>query len=177
MIYTTLNELQAHNQCKDGRTTLLRSLNKTNIDDKPISFKYILVTLGLEDAIWCLRTQTYKDQCLFLADVVELEVWDNHPENARLAVEAIRKFHAGTITREELRYAADAADAAAYDVYVASNNASDADSHAAVSHAVAAAAAAAAASAADVYVAAAYSSAHDSDIAIKELFIKHFCGD
>lgn len=55
MLYTTLNKLQRHNPCQDGKEKLLAFLGKTDADDEPLSLKTILESNGIVDAIWCLR--------------------------------------------------------------------------------------------------------------------------
>ena len=111
---TTLNKIRSHNPCKDSYTVLLKSLKKTKPDDEPLSFKYILETLDIEDAMWCMRTLPYREFCLFSADIAEtvLHIFEaNQPEDSRPreAIEAIRKFHSGEITEDQLEKAADAA--------------------------------------------------------------------
>ena len=61
MLTTTLNEILKHNPCGQasgglsGFSKLLKHLNKTEVDDKPISFIEIVESNGIHDAIWCLR--------------------------------------------------------------------------------------------------------------------------
>ena len=52
---TTLNKLRAHNPCADRRRKLLTYLGKTSPDDEPLSFRVILESNGLDDALWCCR--------------------------------------------------------------------------------------------------------------------------
>lgn len=56
--YTTLNEIRAHEPCKDGWEKLLRHLGKTQADDEPLALLTVLESNGLEDALWCLRTKS-----------------------------------------------------------------------------------------------------------------------
>lgn len=56
MFYTTLNKIREHSPCREGWETLLTSLGKTKPDDDPLSFKTILESNGLGDAIWALRS-------------------------------------------------------------------------------------------------------------------------
>jgi hypothetical protein len=53
---TTLNKIREHAPCIDGWKILLKSLNKTSADDEPLSFRTILESNGLDDALWCTRT-------------------------------------------------------------------------------------------------------------------------
>ena len=135
---TTLNEIRKHSPCESGWKNLLVYLGKTQADDEPLDFITLLAAVGIEDAIWCLRTQDYRDYCLFLADVAEsvLPIYEAKYSCTapRDAIQTIRDYHAGIATDEELNaaanaaYAANAADAAyaayaayaaAYAVYVA----------------------------------------------------------
>lgn len=54
---TTLNQIRSHSPCADGWAKLLKHLNKTGPDDKPLSLLTVLNSNGLDDAIWCLRTE------------------------------------------------------------------------------------------------------------------------
>jgi hypothetical protein len=56
MYYTTLNKIWAFDPSEAGRDKLLHSLGKAEPDDEPVSMKEILVSLGIEDALWCIRT-------------------------------------------------------------------------------------------------------------------------
>ncbi len=100
---------------------LLASLNKTKADDEPISFKYLISTLSIKDADWCLRTITYKEQCLFLADVAEsmLPDFEKHNDDPapRNCIQAIRDYEQGLVSDAELQLAANAAANAAYAAY------------------------------------------------------------
>ena len=135
---TTLNKIRSHNPCKDSYAVLLKSLKKTKPDDEPLSFRYILDTIGIQDAVWCLRTLQYKEFCLFSADVAEtvLHIFqEQYPEDSRPreAIEAIRKFNSGEITQDQLAKSAAnayAAYAASYAAYNTSYDASCATSYA-----------------------------------------------
>ena len=112
MKHTTLNEILKHNPCKDGRDMLLASLNKILADDEPLSFKYILKSNGIKDAVWALCVLDYKDQALFRADVAELVLpifEKEYPDDdrPRKAVESIRDFYHGKINKEQLENAAE----------------------------------------------------------------------
>jgi len=186
---TTLNKIREHDPCHSGWTTLLKSLGKTSADDEPLSFKYILNSVGIKDAVWCLRTQEYKDICLFNADIAEstLSIFEKkHPndDRPRKAIEGIRMFKSGDITAEDLSslslYASDAA-CASYTVsaYAAADAASDAANTSAFDAATSAFDTAADSSAS----ASASRGAYDATSAarkkqwdlIEKLFIKHFC--
>ena len=55
MIYTTLNKIKEHSPCAEGWQKLLKHLNKTKADDERLSFRTLLSSNGLNDAIWCCR--------------------------------------------------------------------------------------------------------------------------
>ncbi|MCP4489794.1 MAG: hypothetical protein GY820_21125 [Gammaproteobacteria bacterium] len=119
---TTLNKIREHRPCEPSWEKLLSALNKTKADNEPVSFKYLLDTLGIEDAVWCLRTLTYKEQCLFLADVAEsvLPDFEKHSNDIapRKCIQAIRDYEQGLIDYAELQAAAKAAaHAAGYAAY------------------------------------------------------------
>ncbi len=117
---TTLNKIREHIPCRTSWEKLLASLGKTKADDEPISFRYLLDTLGIEDAVWCIRTITHKEQCLFLADVLELMLpeWEKYRDDPApgQCIQAIRDHEQGLISDAELQAAA----AAAYAVVNAS---------------------------------------------------------
>ena len=115
---TTLNKIRENSLCRNGWEKLLKSLDKTQADDEPLSLMYVLESNGIEDAIWCLRCFDYKEYCLFLADVAEsaLSIYkEKYPEDNRVdeCIKAIRDYHAGDVDIEFLKAAADVADAAA----------------------------------------------------------------
>mgnify|MGYP000883499920 CR=1 FL=1 len=62
MLYTTLNRIKKCGPCGTARDDdygfrkLLNYLSKTKSDDEQLSFKTILESNGLDDAIWCLRS-------------------------------------------------------------------------------------------------------------------------
>ncbi len=71
---TTLNKIRECGPCKPSWEKLLAALGKTQADDELISFRYLLDTLGIDDAAWCLRTLTYKEQSPIVVDLLELEI-------------------------------------------------------------------------------------------------------
>ena len=174
---TTLKEIKKFGPCEDGWKTLLKYLGKTRCDDEPISFKTLLDAVGIEDAVWCLRTQEYVDYCLFAADVAEsvLPIFqERYPDDdrPRKTIAAIRAYKKGEINLISLNNASSKAFAAAGAAYAVA----DAAAYAAYA---ASDAAAYAADAADAAYAATYAVA---DAAAKKekwqeigsLFIKHF---
>jgi len=73
----------------------------------------ILKSNRIKDAVWALRCFDYSDTCLFQADVAEsvLPIFEICTESSvpRLAIQAVRDFKAGKLTREQLANFADAA--------------------------------------------------------------------
>ena len=102
----TLNQIKKNYPCTPGWNTLLASLNKTHADDDPLELMDILKSNGLDDALWCLRCLTYKEYCLFLADVAEsvLPYFDKHNSSraTRQAIDAIRQYKRGEISQTNL---------------------------------------------------------------------------
>jgi hypothetical protein len=52
MDYTTLNKIRKYSPCSGGWDKLLKHLSKTKADDEPLSFKTILKSNDIADAIW-----------------------------------------------------------------------------------------------------------------------------
>jgi len=85
----------------------LTSKLNTNDLNTEVSILEILNSNGIADVVWALKTQDYKDYCLFNADVAEsvLHIFEEkHPgdKRPRKLIEGIRLFHAGKITSNEL---------------------------------------------------------------------------
>lgn len=161
---TTLNNIRKHNPCESSWRKLLASLGKTQADDEPLAMRYILDTLGIDDAIWALRSLEGSDReiRLFACDCAErsLPIFaERHPDDKRPrnAIEVARRYANGEATEQELA----AAGAAAWDAVGAAAWAAAWD---------AAGAARAAAGAAARAAAGAGERAEQ-----KELFIKYFC--
>ena len=157
---TTFAKIKSFKPCVDSWKKLCKNLNPEMDMDKEISMMEILASNGIKDAVWALRTQEYRDYCLFLADVAEsvLHIFEKQYPDDNLAIEAIRKWYAGEISDAELRCAAVAAYAVASVAYDAAANTS-----------------------ADAAVYSAVYSADASDAAtdrqwekIEKLFLKHF---
>ena len=187
---TTLNKIRSHNPCKQSYVLLLKSLNKTKPDDEPLSFRHILDTIGIHDAVWCLRTLQYKEFCLFSADVAEtvLHIFEERyadDKRPRRAVEAIRKFHSGEITEDQLAKSAANANVASCAAHTAYAYAASSAAYSAASSAASSAACSAVSSATPAVnpttasyaaTAACYAKAKVKKWKeIETLFLKHFC--
>ncbi|MCP4472915.1 MAG: hypothetical protein GY815_19925, partial [Gammaproteobacteria bacterium] len=180
---TTLKEILKHNPSEQLKQHLSLLKTTTYID-----FMTIYEIIGIKDAIRCLRTQDYKDYWLFLADVAEavLPIFEaEYPDDKRprQAIKAIRDWHNGDITKEQLKVYADAAYgayAASYAATAAAHAAYAAGSYAAAAAYTTTSYAAYAAAAATSYAAYAYAAYAAYDIMkedwenIDKLFIKHF---
>ncbi|MCP3673627.1 MAG: hypothetical protein GY829_04045, partial [Gammaproteobacteria bacterium] len=121
---TTLNEIKKHNPYPSHWAEVLVLFNKTKADNEPIDFMTIREILGIKDAVWYLRTQAYRDYCLFLADAAELvlpifEAEYPHIIAPRRAIEGIRAWYNGDINNDQLNALSDAAFDAASNTYVA----------------------------------------------------------
>jgi len=158
---TTFGKIYSYDPCSSGWITLCTNkLGTLQLTEEQltteISIMEILTSNGIKHAVWALRTQDYRDYCLFIADVAEsvLHIFENeYPEDMRVRdlIAGIRRWHAGEISDEELdvlRIAAyDYAAAAVAADYAAANAAAKAAYYAADTTAYAAATAAAYASA------------------------------
>lgn len=174
---TTLNAIRNHNPCEDSWKKLLLSLNKTEADDDAFPLRHILDTLGVEDAIWALRSieGVDRDIRLFACDCAErvLPIYEaQYPQDTRPrnAIEVSRRYANGEATEQEFDAAWSAAYAAAGAAWAAAR---------AAARAAEGAAARAAWAAVDAWAAAWYaarSAGGDAELkAQEELFIKYFC--
>ncbi len=111
---TTLKEIEKYKLNEYDTSPwkiLLRYLNKTTADDEPLDFMIIHEAIGIKEAIGCLQTQDYYNYCLFLADVTELilPILETKFLNNKIpkdAIKAIRNWHNGNITKEQLKLTA-----------------------------------------------------------------------
>lgn len=190
---TTLKEILEKNPCDSGWTRLLRNLGKAEADDEVLSFNQILRSNGIKDAIWALRVLPYDDRCVFCADVAEsvLHIYESRysDDRPRRAVQSVRDYKKGVVSREELAAANANANANAAYAAAACDAADDATADNAAAAAYTACAATADDAAADdtaavavadaVYTAYAYADAAAARIEkwleIEVLFIEHFC--
>jgi hypothetical protein len=184
---TTLREIKSFDPCVLGWKKLLTGLGTTDLDTGA-SVLQILEINGVKDAFWALRTQEYEDYCLINADIVESVLYifeekyhdDSRP---REAIDAIRKYKNGEITKKELKVAASAAYAAYYAasaVYSAASRAAYSAAYYAAYYAVYSAASRAASRAAysAAYYAAYSDAAYDAQWAKnEEILRKHLMGE
>ena len=129
---TTLNKIRQQSPCKSGWERLLKSLNKTQADDEPVSIRYILESNGIEDAIWCLRAVENEDRKIRLFAVSVARTVQHLMKDQRSidALDAAEAYANGLISKDKLRKtykdayaAADAAYAAAAAAYAAAADA------------------------------------------------------
>jgi hypothetical protein len=109
--FTTLNDIRAHSPCESSWKRLLKSLGKTRASKSPVTFEHIIDTLGLDDALWCLRaTPQYDKQSRLFAVYCAQQVLNDttHPDSLAAVDTAYRHAH-GRATDEELAAAGDAA--------------------------------------------------------------------
>ena len=123
---TTYKKIRNCEPCTEGWEKLLKNCNPEHDMEKQVSLLEILDSNGIKDAIWSLQCWEYRDYCLLLADIAEsvLHIWTTkYPDDNRpaLAIQAIRDWHAGKITDQQLQaaYTAAAYTADAYAAYAA----------------------------------------------------------
>lgn len=112
MFYTTLNKIREHSPCCRGWEKLLTSLGKTKADEEPLSFKSILDSNGLDDAIWALRSIDAPEVRLFAVRCVRQIQHLISDERSLNALDVSEAYAVGEATKDELsaaRYAALAA--------------------------------------------------------------------
>lgn len=115
MFYTTLNKIREHSPCCEGWGRLLTYLGKTNADDEPLSFKSILDSNGLDDAIWALRSIDAPEVRLFAVRCVR-QIQHLISDECSLNALDVSEMHAvGNATNEEISAARDAVWAEALD--------------------------------------------------------------
>ena len=121
---TTLNQIRSHSPCQKGWVKLLKHLNKTSADDEPLSLLTVLTPNGLDDAVWCLRTEPTPERTQRFALSVARRVEHLHPQ-AKATLDVVERYLSGQATKVELEaarvtaYAADDAAAATYATYAA----------------------------------------------------------
>lgn len=115
MFYTTLNKIREHSPCREGWETLLTSLGKTKPDDDPLSFKTIIESNGLDDAIWALRSIDVPEVRLFAVRCVRQIQHLLTDERSLSALDVAEAFAVGEATEDEFFAARDAAWDAARD--------------------------------------------------------------
>lgn len=111
---TTLNAIRKHSPCSNGWEKLLTYLGKTKADDEPISIATIIDSNGLSDAIWCLRAVDGKEKEIRLFAVWCARQVQHLMKDQRSldALDIAEKFANGEATKEELKDASSAANAA-----------------------------------------------------------------
>ena len=119
---TTLRELKEIEIFNFNKLT--NHLGTDNLDTE-VTVLQILEICGIKDAVYALKTQNYKDYCLFLADVAESVLYifeKEYPDDQRprKCIEGVRLWYNGKITDEELNeLREDAWSAASTSAYVA----------------------------------------------------------
>ena len=115
MFYTTLNKIREHSPCCEGWRRLLTYLGKTNADDEPLSFKSILDSNGLDDAIWALRSIDAPEVRLFAVRCVRQIQHLISDERSLNALDVSEAYAVGEATKDEISAAGYAARYAAWD--------------------------------------------------------------
>lgn len=186
MIYTTLNKIKAHCPCQGGWEKLLSSLGKTEPDDEELSFKTILGSNGVADAIWALRTIEGHDKeiRLFAVSCARRVRYLMTDKRSLDVLDVAEKYAHGEVSGEELDAARDAAWHAASAAWHAASAASAASAERAARAAIAAADAAELSAAyAAAYAAAAATDSTESIVLDVEVewqtleFLRVFCSE
>ena len=100
---TTLRELK---EVISNYNKLTSNLDTDNLDTE-VTILQVLDSNGIKDAVRALKTQDYKDYCLFLANVAEsvLHLFEEkypNDQRPRKCIEGIRLWYAGEISDKEL---------------------------------------------------------------------------
>ena len=117
-MYTTLNQIRTHKPCPEGWEKLLRYLGKTKPDDEPVAIATILMSNGLDDALWSLRSLVGHEREMrllavsFVREVQHLRA-DLRSSTTSGVAEAFANGQASQENLEAARLAAGAAYAAA----------------------------------------------------------------
>jgi hypothetical protein len=117
---TTLNQIRRYSPCTEGWAKLLKHLGKTQGDDEPLSLLTILESNGLDDAIWCLRTEPTPGRIQRFALAIARRVEHLSPA-AKACNDVTERYLDGTATKAEIEAAADTAYVAAYTASTAAN--------------------------------------------------------
>lgn len=104
---TTIGVIKSHSPCEPGWKKLCKSLGTTRPETE-VTLSQIFKSNGVQDAYWALnKCWDYRDWCLLIADVIDIPKVRNHSCSAvREMPDAIRGWHAGTVTDEQLAEAA-----------------------------------------------------------------------
>ena len=114
MLTTTLNRIREHYPCESGWKKLLGFLGKTKADDEILPYSVILESNGLDDALWCMRTEPkYEKEWRTFALKCARRVEHLHPI-CKTTLDVLERFINGKATREDLAAAGAAAGAAAW---------------------------------------------------------------
>ena len=114
MLTTTLNRIREHSPCESGWKKLLGFLGKTKADDEILPYSVIIESNGLDDALWCMRTEPkYEKEWRTFALKCARRVEHLHPV-CTPTLDVLERFINGKATREDLEAAGDAARAAAW---------------------------------------------------------------
>lgn len=110
-IYTTLNRIRAAGLCDDGLEKLLAYLGKTKADDLPLPLAIVIDSIGLDDALRCLRTLPELDPqwrlfAVWCARKVQHLMTDQRSVDA---LDVAERYARGGATDDELAAARDAA--------------------------------------------------------------------
>ena len=108
---TTLNAIRDHSPCTDGWSKLLAHLGKTKADDEPLPFETILVSNGIDDALWCLRAlgREHQRTCRLYAVWCARQIQHLMTDPRSIAALDVAERHANSVATDTELYAARAA--------------------------------------------------------------------
>jgi hypothetical protein len=168
---TTLNRILEHSPCPSGWEKLLKHLGKTQADDEPLPYSTIVESNGLDDALWCCRTEPRYDKewklfAVWCARQVQHQMTD---QRSITALDVAERYANGEATDDELKASIAAARIARDDV--------SGSAHYAASAAAASAAGATASTAAAYYVSSIASTASDAAATASDAAIYYAASD
>jgi len=104
MIMTTLNKIKDCKMDKYAWKKLLKSLNKKEADDEPLSFLTIVNNIDLADALWCCHAEPQYDKEWRLLAVSFARRFERyvHKSSGEEAIKTAERFANGEATKEEL---------------------------------------------------------------------------
>ena len=113
-MHTTLNKIMTKHHSHDARDddweTLLKSLNKTQADDEPLSLITVLDSNGIDYAVWCLRAvDGYVKEKQLLMVFAARKLQNLFSKIGIDALDIIEKYVHGLASEQELENAYSAA--------------------------------------------------------------------
>ena len=107
MITTTLNRIRVHSPWQKMWEKLLKGIGKTIADDEPLPYATIIISNGLDDALWCCRAEPqYEKEWRLFAVACARRVENLNPDpRVKNAIDVAERYLNGKATIEELNSA------------------------------------------------------------------------